>query len=140
MAYPKRKVPLTDDEKKARNRTYQNTRRHKTNNAYARAYRRTGERVIEHFKSHNRALWNKWLEEELTKVESKGYKPASNGLGEPGANSISCDHPDHVIIAFNTGCAICGKLMGAVEIEDSDRDFLNSRYEVQSSQDTYKYV
>ena len=130
MAYPKRKVPLTDDEKKARNRTYQNTRRHKTNNAYASAYRRTSEKVIEHFKSHNRALWNKWLEEELSKVESKSYSPVGNGLGVAGSNAKSCDHPDHVIIAFQSGCAICGNILGAVPIDDSDRDFLNSRYEV----------
>jgi hypothetical protein len=130
MANHKRETPLTDDEKKARNRKYQETRRHKTNNAYARAYRRTGERVIEHFKSHNRALWNQWLEEELSKVESKGYKPMGNGLAEGGKNSIACDHPERVIIAFDTGCSICGNVLGAVQIEEQDRDFLNARFEV----------
>jgi hypothetical protein len=130
MAYPKRKTPLTDDERKSRNRQYQNTRRHKTNNAYARAYRRTGERVIEHFKSHNHSLWDKWLEEELSKVESNGYVPASNGLGQRGANSQACDHPDSIIIGFSVGCAVCGNLMGSAHVEDTDLDFLNARYEV----------
>jgi hypothetical protein len=130
VANHKRAIPLTDEERKERNRKYQTTRRHKTNNAYARAYRRTGERVIEHFKSHNRSLWNKWLEEELSKVESKSYVPSSNGSGSVGANGKACDHPEAVIIGFSTGCAICGNLLGGVSIDDKDIDYLNARYEV----------
>ena|SRR5215469_2565545 len=130
MAYPKRAKPLTKEEKRERDRQYQHTRRHKTNNGYSRAYRRTGERVIEWFKKENRSLWNSWLEEELSKVETRAYRPGVNG-STPHHNSIvDCDHPDRVIIGFTTGCTICGRLLGAVEISEEDRLILNQTYEV----------
>jgi hypothetical protein len=130
MANHKRETPLTDDEKKERNRQYQHTRRHKTNNGYARAYRRTGERVIDWYKKTHRVTWNKWLEEELTKVETKAYRPGVNGKqGHPNA-SADCDHPTRVIIGFVTGCTVCGRLLGAAEVTEEDRLILNQQYEV----------
>lgn len=126
----KREVPLTDEEKKERNRQYQHNRRHKTNNGYARAYRRTGERVIEWFKQTNRPRWDKWLEEELSKVESRPYTPGVNGKMGHGNHHVGCDHPSRVIIGFVTGCTVCGCILGATEIEERDRLLLNQQYEV----------
>ena len=130
MANRKRESPLSPDEKRARDRQYQHTRRHKTNNGYSRAYRRTGERVIEWFKKENRVLWNKWLEEELSKVETRPYKPGVNGSTPHHNAAADCDHPDRVIIGFATGCTVCGRVLGTVTIEDTDRLLLNQTYEV----------
>ena len=130
MAYPKRKVPLTDEEKKERNRQYQNKRRHKTNNGYARAYRRASQVAVQWFIEHKRAQWDKMLEEELSKVETKPYTHNGPKAMIHDGEITFCDHSDRVIVGFSTACTICGKLLGSVEIEELDRNRLNKQYEV----------
>lgn len=130
MAYPKREEPLTDEEKKARNRQYQHTRRHKTNNGYSRAYRRAGQRAIQWFKDNEPNQWAKWVAEELDIVEDNPYAPLrSNKPGTKG--EVVCMHDGtKTIIGFTVGCNLCGKSVGSVSIEDTDRKNLNRQYKI----------
>lgn len=127
MAFPKREKPLTDDERKARNRLYQHNRRHRTNNSYPRAYRRAGQRAIKWFQENREGTWHRWLNEELACDEDTPYQPLRN----PVTGAIRCLHDGKKhIIGFTVGCDICGKAVGSVTIGKSDREHLNEEYDV----------
>ena len=55
------------------------------------------------------------MREELEKTEARPYKPQSQ-----------CHHDGAVIaIGVDVSCEMCGKVLGSVGVDDSDRELLN---------------
>lgn len=111
MAYPKRLVPVTDEERKERNRRYQQTRREKTNNNYARAYRRAMQRAAEWFQENRADTWRAWLEQELEIVNDTPYVPANR-----------CRHDgERFAMGVGVGCSLCGSAIGVSSVDEDLR-------------------
>lgn len=130
MANRKREKPLTDEERKARNRAYQHKRRHKSDNGYSRAYRRAGQRAIQWFKDNKPREWTRWLSEEQEIAEVNPYTPLySKDPAHKG--EILCLHDgDKQVIGLTVGCLLCGRSVGSVAIDDEVRKELNDNYEI----------
>lgn len=132
MANRKRDTPLTDEERKARNRKYQHTRRHKTDNNYSRAYRRAGQRAIKWFQQNKESTWHTWLKQEQEVLEVNPYSPgAVFGKDGAAAGSAVCIHDgDKTIIGLTVGCDLCGKAVGSVSLDEDVRQEMNEQFSV----------
>lgn len=128
MANRKREVPLTPAEKLERNRVYQQRRREKTNNGYARAYRRASQRATKWFQENREGTWHRWLNEELAVDEDTPY----TALRDPKTGNIVCMHDGgRHIIGFTVQCDMCAHAIGSVAIDDDElRTELNENYAV----------
>jgi hypothetical protein len=114
MANHRRATPLTDDEQRARNRSYQKSRRERSNNQYARANRRALQRSAEWLKANHPSVWYRFMREELERVEERPYKAQDR-----------CHHDGEIVaIGIDVSCEMCGKILGSVGVDDSDRDLL----------------
>lgn len=130
MANRKRERPLSKEEERERNRQYQQTRREKTNNNYARAYRRTTQRVVTWFQENQKLLWEVWLEEELEKENFTPYE-SMEAIIEGKVHEAICKHDGEKFVAgIALGCSICGRLLGNFPVEDDDRAALHDALEM----------
>lgn len=123
---------MTDDERKARNRLYQHTRRHKDNNAYARAQRRVQQRAAAWFKENKLGTWERWMREELEAERQRGkegtvakYAPIKGFTNSRDTCDHGGDDGSRFAIGVAVACTLCGNIMGTVHVDDSERDELD---------------
>jgi len=125
MANHRRATPLTEAEKKARNRRYAARRRHKTNNSYSRAYRRAAQRAVKYVQRYHNAIWIQYLDEELERGEkgdSTTFKHSDTKFDGSRSSRESCEHNGDVfVMGVGIGCAICGQALGEQQLTTEQR-------------------
>jgi len=99
MAAPKRETPLSEQERKRRNRIYQQRRREKTSNDYARAYRRAERRITTLFRERFDEEWQAILAEEVARASEE----------------VVCFHPVDALqrVGYTIKCNACRQMVGS---------------------------
>ena len=115
MANRKREKPLTDEERKARNRRYRHTANHKKSNISARAHNRAARLAAQWVQEEHPAVWAR-LKAEAWKIEEKNGKEYVPHAVRFAAES--CPHDKVVAIGITVQCANCKMIIGSVAVED----------------------
>jgi hypothetical protein len=116
MAYPKRKQPLTQEEKRARDRAYQHTRRHKGNNITARVHNKAARLAAQWVQEEHPQKWAALVRKakEIEEGNATEYVPHSVKFG---GNGSVCSHDKVVAVGIMRQCASCGEFLGAYPVD-----------------------
>lgn len=111
----KREVPLTVEEKRARNRRYRHTANHGKNNMTARAHNRAARMAAQWVQAEHPAKWAS-LVVEARKIEEENdteYVPHSVRFA-----GVSCPHDKVIAIGITVKCTACNQIIGSVPVHD----------------------
>lgn len=127
-----RDKPITDEERKQRNRVYQHQAKHRTNNLEPRVRRRVQERCYKWFQENKAGTLERWKNEERA-AEAKRIKDGTAKAYTPilgFANAVeNCDHgdpkKDRYSIGVTVACSLCGCAMGSVRVSSDQLNELD---------------
>lgn len=100
---------MTPEQVRERDRGYQQKRRERSNNGYARAYRRATQRLVKWAQQEKPDLWQSFLDQEIAvgeAVPGAPYKPAK------------CTHMLNVVGGAVYVCDTCGAQTDIKELSD----------------------
>ena len=122
MANRKREVPLTDEEKRARNRKYRHKSNHTKNNISARTHNRAARLAAQWVQQVHTDRWAHFL------VEARRIEEENQAEYVPHAvkfSNATCPHDKVVAIGITVQCANCKMIIGSVSVHDeSNKEIL----------------
>lgn len=117
----KREVPLTLEEKRARNRAYRHKANHKKNNMTARAHNRAARLAAQWVQAEHPAKWDALVVEARRIEENNDAKFVPHSVRFAGAQ---CPHTNLQAIGITARCTDCGEIIGSIPVSKEGREML----------------